>query len=69
MSTTPVEQFETAVRAGQVARVRELLEQHAEVRDAISQPRFDFDSPAIHQAKKSLPMVDVLRDGFERRGS
>ncbi|MFT3792076.1 MAG: hypothetical protein QM741_13595 [Rudaea sp.] len=30
------------------------------MRRRIDEPRFDFDSPAIHQAKKHLPLVDAL---------
>jgi len=55
-----IEQFDTAVRAGDVDRARALLENHADVRARINEPRFDFDSPAIHQAKKNLALVDVL---------
>jgi hypothetical protein len=31
-----------------------------EGRRSLRPPRFDFDSPAIHQAKKNLALVDVL---------
>jgi len=55
-----IEQFDSAVRLGDAATARALLEQHAVVRARINEPRFDFDSPAIHQAKKNLPLVDVL---------
>ena len=41
-------------------KLHELLAEHAEVRARIDEPRFDFDSPAIHQGKKNLPLVDVL---------
>lgn len=60
LTKSPVEQFDAAVREGDEARARELLEMHAEVRARINEPRFDFDSPAILQAKKNLPLVDVL---------
>jgi hypothetical protein len=60
LTKTPLEQFDIAVRAGDAERVRELLAQHPQVRASINEPRFDFDSPAIHQAKKNLPLVDVL---------
>ncbi len=56
----PLEQFDAAVRAGDAARARSLLEGHADLRARINEPRFDFDSPAIHQAKTHLPLVDVL---------
>jgi len=57
---SPSEQFDRAVRAGDCARARELLSKHADIRAAINEGRFDFDSPAIHQARKNLPLVDVL---------
>ena len=57
---TPLEQFDFAVRAGDAERTRAILAADAGVRAQIDAPRFDFDSPAIHQAKKHLPLVDVL---------
>jgi Ankyrin repeats (3 copies) len=60
LTKSPVEQFDAAVREGDERRARELLETHAEVRARVNEPRFDFDSPAIHQAKRNLPLVDVL---------
>lgn len=60
LTHSPLEQFDIAVREGDASRARELLEKHADVRARINEPRFDFDSPAIHQAKRNLPLVDVL---------
>lgn len=60
LTKSPVERFDTAVRESDEAQARELLEAHAELRARINEPRFDFDSPAIHQAKKNLPLVDLL---------
>ena len=60
LTKSPLEQFDIAVREGDAQRARELLEKHSEVRARINEPRFDFDSPAIHQAKKNTPLVDVL---------
>lgn len=60
LAKSPLEQFDIAVREGDETRARELLDKHAEVRPRINELRFDFDSPAIHQAKKILPLVDVL---------
>ena len=60
LTMTPIERFDAAVRAGQAEQAHELLAGHAEVRARIDEPRFDFDSPAIHQGKKNLPLVDVL---------
>ena len=57
---TPVGQFLAALHAGDVARVRELLEEHAEVRAAVNAPISDFDSRPLAAAKKNLPLVDVL---------
>jgi hypothetical protein len=52
VTKSPIERFEIAVRDGDVDRARELLESHADVRARINEPRFDFDSPAIHQARR-----------------
>ena len=60
LTKTPLEQFDIAVREGDAERARELLEKHADVAARVDEPRFDFNSPAIHQAKKNLPLVDVL---------
>jgi ankyrin repeat protein len=60
LTKTPLEQFDSAVREGDPERARELLAKHADVAARIDEPRFDFDSPAIHLAKKNLPLVDVL---------
>jgi hypothetical protein len=60
LTQSPLEQFDAAVREGDPERARALLEKYADVREAINEPRFDFDSPAIHQAKKNLALVDVL---------
>jgi len=60
LTKSPLEQFDVAVREGDAQRARELLEKHADVGARINEPRFDFDSPAIHQGKKNLALVDVL---------
>jgi ankyrin repeat protein len=60
LTQSPLEQFDTAVREADGERARTLLERHADLRARINEPRFDFHSPAIHRAKKNLPMVDVL---------
>src|ERR1700730_13830559 len=60
LTRSPLEQFDIAVREGDADLSRELLEKHSDIRARINEPRFDFDSPAIHQAKKNLPLVDVL---------
>src|SRR6185295_11680301 len=60
LTKSPLEQFDLAVREGDAERARELLGRHADVKARINEPRFDFDAPAVHQAKKHLPLVDVL---------
>lgn len=60
LTKSPLEQFDIAVRDGDAQRSRELLERNSEVRARINEPLFDFNSPAIHQAKRILPLVDVL---------
>ena len=60
LTKTPLELFDIAVREGDAQRARELLETNPEVRARINEPRFDFDSPAILQARRNLPLVDVL---------
>jgi len=60
LTKSPIELFDIAVREGDPQSARELLEKNADVRARINEPRFDFDSPAIHQAKRNLPLVDVL---------
>ena len=60
LTQSPLEQFDVAVREGDAGRARELLAKHGGIRAKINDPRFDYDSPAIHQAKKNLPLVDVL---------
>jgi ankyrin repeat protein len=60
LTKSPLDQFDIAVREGDAQRAQELLEKHSEVRARINEPRFDFDSPAIRQARKNIPLVDVL---------
>lgn len=60
LTQTPLQQFDAAVREGDAEFARELLAKHAHLRAKINEPRFDFDSPALHQAKGNLPLVDVL---------
>jgi ankyrin repeat protein len=60
LTQSPSERFDRAVREGDAETARELLAKYADIRAAINEPRFDFNSPALHQAKKNLPLVDVL---------
>jgi hypothetical protein len=60
LSKTPVERFLIALHAGDVAGVRELLEQYAEVRAAVNAPISYFDGRPVARAVKNLPLLDVL---------
>jgi ankyrin repeat protein len=60
LTKTPVEQFLIALHDGDVERVRELLEERAEVRAAVNEPISYFDSRPVARAKKNLPLLDVL---------
>src|SRR5262245_27687061 len=57
---TPVERFVAALHQGDIERVREILERHAEVRAAINAPISHFDGRPIARAAKNLPLLDVL---------
>jgi hypothetical protein len=60
LTRTPVERFLGALHDDDVACVRELLDEHAEVRAAVNEPISHFDSRPVARAKKNLPMLDVL---------
>src|SRR5262245_44079465 len=60
LTRTPVEQFLAALDAGDVDRVRALLERHAEVRAALNEPISHFNSRPVTRAKKNLPLLDLL---------
>jgi Ankyrin repeat len=60
LTKTPVEQFLIALHAGDVERVRLLLDQRADVRAAVNEPISSFDSRPVASAKKNLPLLDVL---------
>ena len=55
LTRTPVEQFLIALHAGDVDRVRALLDERAEVRAAVNEPISHFDSRPAARAKKNLP--------------
>lgn len=55
----PLERFKKAVRDGDAKALRELLQQHDELRAAINEPVFSFDSPAL-VAASDAEVVDVL---------
>jgi hypothetical protein len=58
---TPVQQFRAALYAGDVDRVRALLDQHAEVRDAINAPIGHFDSRPVMAAARSWRRRETCR--------
>lgn len=60
MPASPVDAFREALRAKNVARVRTLLEQEAEVRAAVNAPIGAFGGRPLSMVKTHLPMVDLL---------
>jgi hypothetical protein len=60
LTKSPVEQFLDALYAGDVERVRALLDEHATVRAAVNESICHFDSRPAAQAKKNLQLLDVL---------
>jgi ankyrin repeat protein len=60
LTKTPVEQFKSAVRSGDVDVVCALLEEHADVRAAVNAPIGAFGSRPVVMAKQHLPVIDVL---------
>lgn len=60
LTRTPVEQFLAAVYEGDVERIRERLDDHADVRAAVNAPIGHFDSRPASAATKNLPLLDVL---------
>jgi ankyrin repeat protein len=57
---SPTELFKDAVEAGEVDRVRQLLQSHPDLVSAINAPMFAFDSPAVHVARSNLDLLDLL---------
>ena len=60
LTKTPLEQFRSALRSGDVDAVRALLETHEEVRAAINEPLGAFGARPVVMARKNLATVDVL---------
>jgi hypothetical protein len=57
----PIERFKRAVRDGDAATIRALLEQHDEVRAVIDAPIFAFDAPALVAVSGAhADVIDVL---------
>ena len=66
MTTTPteapIERFKRAIHERDASALRRVLEESAEARDAINEPMFGFDSPALLSivGDGDLAMVDTL---------
>jgi len=56
----PIERFKSAVQRGDAKALRRVLESNAEVRAAINQPIFGFDSPALVAMGDEPEIADVL---------
>jgi ankyrin repeat protein len=57
---TSLDEFRSAVNAGDAGRARRILEGSADVRAAINEPLFGFDAPALNAAGSDLAMIDLL---------
>jgi ankyrin repeat protein len=60
LTKTPVEQFASAVQAGDVESLRALLERYAEVRAAVNAPIGAFGGRPLTMARHNLAVIDVL---------
>jgi hypothetical protein len=60
LTKTPLEQFYSGLRAGDVEQVRSLLEAHEAVRAAVNATGGPFGGRPVMMAKKNLPLLDVL---------
>jgi len=60
LTRTPVEQFQSALRAGDVEAVQNLLAMHADVRAAVNAPIGPFGGRPLAMVKRNLPLVDAL---------
>jgi ankyrin repeat protein len=60
LTKSPAELFKAAVEAGEVDRVRLLLESHPDLVSAINAPMFAFKKPAVHVARTNPALLDVL---------
>ena len=74
---SPIELFKSAVEAGDVDQVRQLLQSHSDLVSMINEPMFSFKSPAVHVARTNLKLLDLLlahgadlnaRTGWEKGG-
>jgi ankyrin repeat protein len=60
LTKSPAELFKSAVEAGDVDQVRQLLRAHHDLVAKINEPMFSFNSPAVHIARTNLALLDVL---------
>jgi Ankyrin repeat len=60
LTRSPTDLLKDAVEAGDVDRVRQLLQSHPGLVAAINAPMFTFDSPAVHVARTNLELFDLL---------
>ena len=60
LTKSPAELFKAAVEAGDVDRVRQLLQSHPDLVAKINEPMFSFKSPAAHVARTNLELLDLL---------
>jgi ankyrin repeat protein len=60
LTKSALELFKTAVEAGDVAQVRQLLESDRDLVAQINEPIFGFQSPAVHVARSNLALLDLL---------
>ena len=60
LTKSPVDLFKTAVEAGDVDHVRQLLRSHRDLVSRINEPMFGFNSPAVHVARANLDLLDLL---------
>ena len=60
LTKTPVDRFVDAVRGGEVAAARRLIETEPKVAAKLDAPLFDFGRKAVHAARDNLAMLDML---------
>ena len=60
LTRSPADLFKAAVEAGDVDRVRELLQSRPDVVAMINAPMFGFDRQAVHVARTNLALLDLL---------
>jgi hypothetical protein len=60
LTKTPIEQFHSALRAGDVEAVAGLLAAHADVRAVVNAPMGPFGQRPVASARKQPALVDVL---------